>query len=218
MRFKFSLVVLLFILHLPHSASALELTVELHEAVDSFFNNLLVWFKDDPVEHQVEFISDYSKIALGKAYGFHNIDVDNFKLPESGIPAISQDNLTGYDFPVLYNNEVIGRITFWVDSNGKPISHGSYRGGGDVPGRIRLSNIKSGTLSSDCILRKVSFMKDGWRLQYSYLMIENNDEVYYILPKSTCTKVGYSKDLKLIPEKDAISEMRAALMDIKSEH
>ena len=56
MRFKFSLVVLLFILHLPHSASALELTVELHEAVDCFFNNLLVWFKDDTVEHKVEFI------------------------------------------------------------------------------------------------------------------------------------------------------------------
>ena len=218
MRFKFSLVVLLFILHLPHSTNALELTMELQAAVDSYFNNLLEWFKDDPVEHQVEFISDYSKITLGKAYGFHNIDVDNFKLPESGIPTISQDNLTGYDFPVLYNNEVIGGIIFWVDSEGKPSSHGSYRSGDDVPGRIRLSNIESGTLSSDCILSEVSFMKDGWRLQYSYLMIEDDNKVYYILPKSTCTRVEYSKDLKLISEKDSISEMREALMDIKSEH
>ena len=216
MRFKFSLVVLLFILHLPHSTNATELTAELQDAVDSYFNNLLEWFKDDPVEHQVEFISDYSKISLGKAYGFHNIDVDNLELPETGIPTVSQDNLTGYDFPVLYNNEVIGGIIFWVDSEGKPSSHGSYRGGDDIPERIRSSKIESGKLSSDCILSKVLFMKDGWNLQYSYLMIEDGNKVYYMLPKSKHFRTEYSE--ALIPEKNAIIKIRKVLTDIKSEH
>jgi hypothetical protein len=201
---------------LPLSACALELTAELQEAVDSYYNKLLVRFKEDPVVHRVEFISDYSKITLGNPYGFHNIDVDNFKLPESGIPDISQDSLTGYMFPVLYNNEVIGRITFWVDSDGKPISHGSFRVGDDVPGRIRLSMIESGKLSSDCILSKVSFMKDGWNLQYSYLMIEDGNKVYYMLPKSKHFRTEYSE--ALIPEKDVIPEIREVLMDIKAEH
>jgi hypothetical protein len=203
-------------LGVEHSTSTLELTVEMQSAIDSYFNNLLEWFKDDPVEHQVEFISDYSKVTLGKPYGFHNIDVDNFKIPESGIPAISKDNLTGYDFPVLYNDEVIGGIVFWVDSEGKPSSHGSYRVGDDVPERIRLSKIESGTLSSDCILSKVSFMKDGWNLQYSYLMIQDGTKVYYMLPKNKHFRNEYSEEL--IPKKNASTIIGKVLTDIKSEH